>query len=608
MGTNQSALSCSDGATTFYCYTNGTPLYNYTGCEPGQIDGCHGLRDFYESRGYGVVQNYSQYIYGYNGNTIGFTFEQYMQEIDAGRPVLIQVTGHTMLGYGYDEAGTLVYLHDTWDYDSHTMTWGGSYSGLAHYGVCVVQLEPGTSVPVANFSASTTTPFPGVSVAFTDLSSGNPLTWSWTFSPNTITYLGGTTSSSQNPQVSFDNSDYYTVSLTATNANGSDTETKTNYIYASSPGLWTGITSSDWNTASNWDDGIVPLSNTSVTISPDAIHWPNYPGDFIVGTQCSTMTIVAGTEMTITGNFTINAGSCVTFSGDGELSISGDWNNNGTFSPGSGTVNFSGTSLSTINAPLPSIANYERSTFTKSMTALVSPVTSTAAGDDGSQVIPLGFTFIYAGTAYTQAKISTNGCLILNQSGTTTTDNSVLFSSIAPNTTLAPWWDDLIDDGTSFLYYKTEGSSPNRVFTAEWSRVKTYYTIATSRISFQVKLYETTNIIEFHYGNLESGTHYGGESASIGIEDATGGSGHFIEATTGSTTTGIINLISTINWPAVNYRFTPPVALQTFKNLTISKSSANVDFNTNTVVEGSFNLMPGASFNIINGKTVTVGE
>ena len=33
-----------------YFYDNGTPLYDYTGCEPEGRDGCHGIRDFFESR------------------------------------------------------------------------------------------------------------------------------------------------------------------------------------------------------------------------------------------------------------------------------------------------------------------------------------------------------------------------------------------------------------------------------------------------------------------------------------------------------------------------------------------------------------------------------
>ena len=146
MGTNQSLKSNTDGSTIFWSYLDGTPLYDYTGMEPGKRDGCHGMKLFFESRGYTVISNYSQYIMGYNGNTKGFTFDNFKQEIDAGHPVLIQVTGHTMLGYGYNDTGSLVYLHDTWDHVSHTMAWGGGYpygdTQLQHYGVVVFSPSP----------------------------------------------------------------------------------------------------------------------------------------------------------------------------------------------------------------------------------------------------------------------------------------------------------------------------------------------------------------------------------------------------------------------------------------------------------------------------------
>jgi len=142
MGTNQSSYENIDGATTFYYNENGTPLYDYTGSEPGARDGCHGLREFYESRGYNVVTNFTQLIYGYDGNTQGYTLANFQAQIDAGRPVLINVTGHTMLAVGYEDDGSgLIYIHDTWDYSLHSMIWGGSYSGMQHWGMTVVELE-----------------------------------------------------------------------------------------------------------------------------------------------------------------------------------------------------------------------------------------------------------------------------------------------------------------------------------------------------------------------------------------------------------------------------------------------------------------------------------
>ncbi|RKX61945.1 MAG: hypothetical protein DRP37_02805 [Thermodesulfobacteriota bacterium] len=61
-------------------------------------------------------------------------------EIDAGRPVMIHIEGHIMVGVGYDDtSGNLMYINDTWDYLDHTMIWGDTYLGMEHMGVIIVQ-------------------------------------------------------------------------------------------------------------------------------------------------------------------------------------------------------------------------------------------------------------------------------------------------------------------------------------------------------------------------------------------------------------------------------------------------------------------------------------
>jgi len=225
MGSNQSAYGNPDGASTFFLYTDGSPLFDFTLLEPNFRDGCHGLKLFYESRGYQIVENFSQMIMGYNGNTIGFTFEQYVEEIDNGRPVLIHIAGHTMLGFGYDETGQLVYLHDTWDHSMHSMTWAGRYAGRQHFGITVVRLQSDTPPPVAMFTANQRQVDPGQSVEFTDASTGSPSSWQWTFE-------GGnpSVSTDQNPVVTYDDPGIYSVTLVATNSIGYDTEVRTGYI------------------------------------------------------------------------------------------------------------------------------------------------------------------------------------------------------------------------------------------------------------------------------------------------------------------------------------------------------------------------------------------
>lgn len=79
--------------------------------------------------------------------------------------------------------------------------------------------------PVAEFISDVTSIVEGGAVSFTDQSANTPTSWNWTFS-------GGSpaSSSDQNPVVSYSTPGTYDVSLTATNSDGSDGETKTGYI------------------------------------------------------------------------------------------------------------------------------------------------------------------------------------------------------------------------------------------------------------------------------------------------------------------------------------------------------------------------------------------
>ena len=86
------------------------------------------------------------------------------------------------------------------------------------------------AVPVANFVGVPTTVNVGGNVSFTDLTTGIPTSWSWTISGGGWAYTGGTSATSQNPVVTFNTVGQYTITLVATNAMGSDSEVKTNYI------------------------------------------------------------------------------------------------------------------------------------------------------------------------------------------------------------------------------------------------------------------------------------------------------------------------------------------------------------------------------------------
>jgi PKD repeat protein len=191
--------------------------------------------------------------------------------------------------------------------------------------------------PVAQFIASSTSPASNTTVTFTDQSTNIPTSWSWSISPNTFVFVGGTTASSQNPQVQFTTLGQYSVSLTATNAYGTDSEVKTNYInvipytycippYTSGTGSGDYITLVQLGTINN---------ATGASASPYYTYYSSMSTNLVPG-NAYTITLSPGT-----------------YSSGNNISVWIDFNQNGVFetteklgnvnvgaTPATGTINF----------------------------------------------------------------------------------------------------------------------------------------------------------------------------------------------------------------------------------------------------------------------------
>jgi M6 family metalloprotease-like protein len=149
--------------------------------------------------------------------------------VDAGEEVFYQVGTSTVSGSFTVPAGasgtTRMRVSMKWD-AAQTPCETFSYGEVEDY---TVNISGGTVIPpVANFTSTATSIYEGDTVTFTDTSTNTPTSWAWTFT-------GGTPSSStaQNPTITYNTAGTYTVSLTATNSAGSDSETKTAYITVS---------------------------------------------------------------------------------------------------------------------------------------------------------------------------------------------------------------------------------------------------------------------------------------------------------------------------------------------------------------------------------------
>lgn len=121
----------------------------------------------------------------------------------------------------------------------------------------------GPQPPVAAFTGSPTTGCAPMSVNFTDQSTNTPTSWAWDFGD-------GGNSAVQNPSHQYTTPGSYTVTLTATNAAGSDQEIKTNYISITG----TGAPVADFSASTTTGDAPLSVNFTDLsTGSPSSWSW-----------------------------------------------------------------------------------------------------------------------------------------------------------------------------------------------------------------------------------------------------------------------------------------------------------------------------------------------
>jgi hypothetical protein len=162
--------------------------------------------------------------------------------------------------------------------------------------------------------------------------------------------------------------------------------------------------------------------------------------------------------------------------------------------------------------------------------------TLTATANDGgmggrdegfANALPIGFTFNYNGTNYTTLGACSNGFVYFgaNITGSPTFYVNSLATFATSRPFIAPLWEDIL---ISNIQYSTTGSAPNRVFTVQWTNAQWDYAAPSAAISFQLKLYETSNVFEFIYRQEAGAVTSGSVGASIGITATATGSNNYI--------------------------------------------------------------------------------
>lgn len=258
--------------------------------------------------------------------------------------------------YGDNDGGTNT---GSWDYSINKGTQSGTFSSTSsnldpnttYYYRCYAENSAGsdwanatqnfttlklpvvTTEDISNIGANTATANGNID----DLGNPNPDQHGhcWSTSSNPDLNDNKTTLGSASTTGAFDSDitglspgQTYYVRAYATNDAGTSYGSEKSFTTLT-PGLWTGSTSSDWNTASNWDDGNVPTSTVDVTIPSGCSNYPIIDES----AECKGFIIENGGEININSSYT--------------LEVSGDFtlNDESSFS-NSGTLKFSGTSKS----------------------------------------------------------------------------------------------------------------------------------------------------------------------------------------------------------------------------------------------------------------------
>lgn len=203
--------------------------------------------------------------------------------------------------------------------------------------------------------------------------------------------------------------------------------------------------------------------------------------------------------------------------------------------------------------------------MTTGTTQLVAPLS------DGnvSAVTNIGFNYYFMGNFYSQFSASADGILGL---GSTAVTGTAVSGGSTTTPRISALGADFYVSASGKVHYKIVGSAPNRCLVVEWTGMAVTYntTAANGNSQWQVRLYESTGVVEYVYGAINcTSTTYNPVSTGFSVNttanntaSVTYSSNTVSNGATFNTNTlalgDVPNLNSTTNGSRRAYLFTPP--------------------------------------------------
>ncbi len=238
---------------------------------------------------------------------------------------------------------------------------------------------------------------------------------------------------------------------------------------------------------------ITNTGNQGLTVSNATFTGAN-AGEFSLATELNNVPLGAGEFITRSIRFTPTTGATGSRTANFNVSALSDGKSSGGGTPIANGYTFSA-----------------RAQAYQEITANNSPFTRLGAGiDDEEFDVPLGFSFQFGAKTYTTAKVVSNGFLAFGQQGSSILESDFVTFPISHPTysaegVVSAFGYDLFMTASGTITHETQGTAPNRVFIVQWknaSLIDNPPPAPDANFNFQIKLYETSNRIEFHYGQM----------------------------------------------------------------------------------------------------------
>jgi gliding motility-associated-like protein len=144
--------------------------------------------------------------------------------------------------------------------------------------------------------------------------------------------------------------------------------------------------------------------------------------------------------------------------------------------------------------------------------------------DSGTGALPIGFTFCFYGNTYTQFYIGSNGWISFSPAQPTGFVSAPIpnIGFVPKNCIMGPWqdWHPGIAGGP-YIRYQTLGTAPCRRLVVSWNQCP-MFSCTTTKGTFQIIIYESTNLIENHLTSKPNCMQWAGGTATEGIHNIPG--------------------------------------------------------------------------------------